>query len=177
MILDFHQEEFFNPETQDRGLVKIKLLSSATKEIAVSDVVHLLFDEKIRKIPSNQNPASDGSQVKHKLWEKLNSDVAFVVKPLAQALEDAKVDGFSIDLEIVPDAGFALTSHVKRNLKNLAEILENVVKDGENYNLLIVAEWNQICKSCGDIDELPDPEVVQIIRISKIEDSFGSVEL
>ena len=86
-------------------------------------------------------------------------------KSLAQALHDAQADGFSLDLEIVPDAGFALNSHVKRNLKNLAEILENVVKDGEGYNPIIVAEWDQICKNCGDIDELPELGVIRHLQL------------
>ncbi len=164
LILGLHQEEFFDPETKDRGLVEIKLLNSATKEIAALDVVHLLFDEKNQENPF-KNLAGGNSLLLHKLWNELIGDVMFDVKPLAKALEDAKVNGFSLDLEIVPDAGFALNSHVKRNLNNLAEILEGVVKDGENYNPVIVAEWNQICKNCGDIDELPDLEVIRHLQL------------
>ena len=167
LILGFHQEESFNSDTQDKGLVEIKLLSCATKEIPQLDLVYLLFDENNEENPF-KNLASDSSQLKHKLWDELNSNVAFDVKPLAQALDDAQVNGLYVDLEIVPDAGFALNSHVKRNLSNLAEILEGVVKNGENYNPVIVAEWNQICKNSGDIDELPDLEVVRHLQL----DSF-----
>ena len=111
------------------------------------------------------DPANDNSQSERELWDELESDITFDAKSLAQALDDAQADGFSLDLEIVPDAGFALNPHVKRNLKNLAEILENVVKNGENYNPIVVAEWNQICKNCGDIDELPDLRVIRHLQL------------
>ncbi|KST63537.1 hypothetical protein [Mastigocoleus testarum] len=124
-------------------------------------------DTKLQEI----DLADDNSQLKHKLCDELDN-VAFEDKSLAQALDDVKANGFSLDLEIVPDAGFALNSHVKRNLKNLAEILENVVKDGEGYNPIIVAEWNQICKNCGDIDELPELGVIRHLQLESFYNKY-----
>ena len=70
LILGFHQEESFNSDTQDKGLVEIKLLSCATKEIPQLDLVYLLFDENNEENPF-KNLASDSSQLKHKLWDEL----------------------------------------------------------------------------------------------------------
>ena len=101
---------------------------------------------------NNENMAS--------LWDDLDSnDVEYEDRPLTQALHNAKIDGFSLALEIIPDAGFALNPHVKRNLKNLAQILQN------NHGPVLVAEWNQICKNCGDIDELPDLKMVRHLQL------------
>ena len=104
----------------------------------------------------------------HKSWDKLNTDANYEVKSLAKSLDDAQVNGFFLELEIVPDAGFALNSHVKRNFNNLAQILKNLVENEDNYNPIVVAEWNQICKNCGDIDELQDLKVIRHLHL----DSF-----
>ena len=120
--------------------------------------------EKIRDTKLKDIDLADDSQLEHKLCDELDN-VAFEDKSLAQVLDDVQANDFSLSLEIVPDAGFALNSHVKRNLNNLAEILKSVVKDGENYNPVIVAEWNQICKNCGDIDELPDLQVIRHLQL------------
>ncbi|MEM7578388.1 MAG: hypothetical protein AAF316_00805 [Cyanobacteria bacterium P01_A01_bin.80] len=97
-----------------------------------------------------------------------DADENYKVKSLAQTLDNVQTNGFFLDLEIVPDAGFALNSHVKRNLNNLAQILKDLVEKENNYNPILVAEWNQICKNCGDIDELPDLLVIRHLQL----DSF-----
>jgi hypothetical protein len=69
-----------------------------------------------------------------------------------------------LPVTIFPDAGFGLNLKVANKIKNLIEWLQEKEKGLFKPDEIFVADWNQITKAVGDIDEITNFEHIRYLK-------------
>lgn len=161
------------------------------------------IDQTLRRIVESGVDESPGDdwltiQIKSSLRNSLDAEKLLAEKaksaseinmPVTNLLY-AQKNQFKLDFEIVPDAGFALNTQVINTLKRLINWFQEskIFKyEGTNHPKLsiekptagvlpyrlLVADWNQIYKHCGDIDEINDFSIINRLPLKDWEIKYN----